>query len=104
MGSISVACYRPKPGCEDTLLELVRNHLPPLRAEGLVTDRTSIVMRAADGTLVEVFEWKSEDAIASAHSNPVVLDLWKRFEAVCTYEIPSKLAEFNQMFASFKPA
>jgi hypothetical protein len=33
-----------------------------------------------------------------------VLDLWKRFEAVCTYEIPSKLAEFNQMFASFKPA
>src|ERR1051326_713829 len=37
MGSISVAWYKPKPGCEDALRELVRNHLPPLRAEGLVT-------------------------------------------------------------------
>jgi hypothetical protein len=51
MGSISVACYKPKPGCESALLELVRGHLPPLRAEGLVTDRASIVMRAADGTI-----------------------------------------------------
>ena len=29
MGSISVACYRPKPGCEEALLELVQDHLPP---------------------------------------------------------------------------
>ncbi len=31
MGSITVACYKPRPGCEQALLELVRNHLPPLR-------------------------------------------------------------------------
>ena len=55
MGSIAVACYKPRPGCEEALLGLVRNHLPPLRAQGLVTDRTSIVMRAANGTIVEVF-------------------------------------------------
>jgi hypothetical protein len=59
MGSISVACYKPRPGCEEALLELVRNHLPPLRAQGLVTERTSIVMRTADGTIVEIFEWAS---------------------------------------------
>ena len=103
MGSISVACYKPKPGCEDALRELVRNHLPPLRAQELVTERPSIVMRTADGTIVEVFEWVSQEAIAGAHSNPVVLDLWKRFEAVCTYEIPSNLAEFTKMFAHFEP-
>jgi hypothetical protein len=40
MGSISVACYKPRPGCEEALLDLVRNHLPPLRALGLVTERT----------------------------------------------------------------
>ncbi len=39
MGSISVACYKPRPGSEQALLDLVRNHLPPLRAEGLVTER-----------------------------------------------------------------
>ncbi|HTB14503.1 MAG TPA: hypothetical protein VK752_23190 [Bryobacteraceae bacterium] len=103
MGSISVACYRPKPGCEQELLELVRNHLPPLRSEGLVTDRASIVMRAADGTIVEIFEWVSQEAIAGAHRNPAVIALWARFEKVCTYEKPASLPEFQALFAHFEP-
>jgi hypothetical protein len=69
MGSISVACYKPRFGCEEALLQLVRNHLPPLRSEGLVTERPSIVMRTAEGTIVEIFEWVSQDAIAGAHQN-----------------------------------
>ena len=103
MGSISVACYKPRPGCEHALLDLVRNHLPPLRAEGLVTARESIVMRAADGTIIEIFEWVSREAIAGAHTNPVVLDLWQRFEAACWFETPSNVAEFQNMFAHFEP-
>jgi hypothetical protein len=102
MGSISIACYKPKPGCEEALAELVRNHLSPLRGQGLVTDRASIVMRTADGTMVEVFEWKSQEAIAQAHTNPVVLELWKQFEAVCSYEIPASLTEFQNLFAHFE--
>jgi hypothetical protein len=101
--SISVACYRPKPGCEEALLVEVRNHLPPLRALGLVTDRTPIVMRAQDGTIIEIFEWVSQEAIAGAHANPVVLELWKRFEAVCDYAVPASIAEFQNMFAHFEP-
>ena len=103
MGSIALACYKPRPGCEEALLDLVRNHLPPLRGEGLVTERPSIVMRTADGTVIEVFEWVSQEAIADAHQNPVVLDLWKRFEAVCSYEVPSNLPEFQRTFTHFEP-
>jgi hypothetical protein len=103
MGSISVACYRPRAGCEQALLELVRDHLTPLRSEGLVTDRPSIVMRTADGTIVEVFEWVSQEAIAGAHHNPKVIELCKRFEAVCTYETPATLPEFQKMFSHFEP-
>jgi hypothetical protein len=103
MGSISVACYKPRTGKEEALLELVRNHLPPLRAEGLVTDRIPIVMRTESGTIIEIFEWVSKEAIAGAHSNPVVLDLWKRFEAICWYETPANLPEFQNMFAHFEP-
>jgi hypothetical protein len=103
MGSISVACYKPRAGCEEALLELVRNHLPPLRSEGLVTERPSIVMRTADGTIVEVFEWVSQEAIAGAHHNPKVIELWQRFEAVCSYEIPANLPEFQKMFSHFEP-
>jgi len=103
MGSISVACYKPRPGCDEALLELVRNHLPPLRAEGLVTERAPIVMRTADGTIIEIFECVSREAIAGAHGNPVVHALWKRFEAVCTYETPANIAEFQNMFAHYEP-
>jgi|SRR5580704_4814789 hypothetical protein len=103
MGSISVACYRPKAGCEEALLELVRNHLPPLRSLGLVTERPSIVMHTADGTIVEVFEWVSQEAIAGAHQNQAVINLWKRFEAVCSYETPANLSEFQKVFAHFEP-
>jgi len=84
-------------------MALVRNHLPPLRNAGLVTKRESIVMRTADGTIIEVFEWVSQEAIASAHSHPVVLELWKKFETVCTYEIPNNVAEFRNMFSHFEP-
>jgi quinol monooxygenase YgiN len=103
VGSIVVACYKPRPGSEDALAELVRNHLPPLRAEGLVTERAPIVMRTADGTIVEVFEWVSQEAIAGAHANPAVQELWKKFEAVCWYETPSNVAEFQNMFSHFEP-
>jgi hypothetical protein len=103
MGSISLASYKPRPGCEEALSELVRNHLPPLRAQGLATKRTPIVMRAVNGTIIRIFEWVSQEAIADAHTNPVVLDLWKRFEAVCWYETPFNLSEFQNTFAHFEP-
>lgn len=103
MGSISVACYKPKPGCEEALPALVREHLPPLRAAGLVTPRESIVMRTADGAVIEVFEWVSQEAVASAHSHPVDLELWKRLEAVCASEIPSNIAEFRNICSHFEP-
>ena len=102
MGSISVACYKPRPGREEALLELVRKHLPPLRSEGLLPS-APIVMRCADGTIVEIFEWVSQEVITGAHKNPVVLDLWKKFEAVCWYETPANIAEFQNMFGHFEP-
>ena len=77
--------------------------MEPLLSQGPVTDRKPIVMRTKSGTIVEVFEWVSEAAIAGAHSNPVILDLWKKFEAVCWYETPSNLAEFQNMFSNFEP-
>ncbi len=103
MGSVAIACYKPKPGHEQDLLELVRNHMPPLRSQGLVTDRTPIVVRCEDGTIVEIFEWVSKEKVRDAHTNPVVLELWKKFEAVCSYEIPANVPEFKNLFSHFEP-
>lgn len=63
MGVFVIATFKPKPGKDDLLLEAVREHLPVLRSEGLITDRQGYAMRTDDGCIIEVFEWKSEDAI-----------------------------------------
>lgn len=67
MGRFVIVAFKPKPGQEEALLAEIRQHVPTLRAEGLATGRPAYVMRAGDGTLVEVFEWVSEEAIQQAH-------------------------------------
>ena len=103
MGHIAIACYRPKPGKEEALKELMKTHLLRLKAEGLVTDRESIIMEAKDGTILEVFEWLSTEAIANAHTNPNVLKMWGEYGEVCDYVPINTLAEAGDMFAGFVP-
>lgn len=103
MGRIVAAVYRPKPSKERELVEVLRDHLPVLRGEGLATDREPVAMRAADGTIVEVFEWASSEAIEAAHANAEVAKLWERFAEVCEFGTLSDLPEVSEMFAEFEP-
>ena len=102
-GVCVIVAYRPKPGKERELLELVRNRIPTLRKEGLVTDRVPTIMRARDGTIVEVSEWKSREAIDAAHKNSNVLAMWEKFFAVCECVPLKTLPEADDMFAGFEP-
>ena len=102
-GVCAIVAYRPKPGKESELLELVRNRVPTLLKEGLVTDRRPTIMRARDGTIIEVSEWKSRDAIDAAHKNPNVLAMWNNFFALCDCVPLNTLAEASEMFAGFEP-
>ena len=102
MGRCVIVAYRPKPGKEDALLEAVRKHLSVLRAEQLASERPATVMRAADGTILEVFEWHSADAIRQAHANPAVHALWAEFGAACDYVPLAGLHEAQQLFAEFE--
>jgi len=103
MGIIVIAGYKPKPGKGGALKELMKTHLPRLKAENLVTGRESIMMEAADGTILEVFEWLSAEAIQSAHTNPAVLEMWGEYAEVCDYVPVGSLAEADNLFSGFKP-
>jgi hypothetical protein len=83
---------------------LVRGHVERLRAIDLVTGREPITMEAGDGTIVEVFEWASADAIRTAHGHPAVLELWEEFGRVCDYVPIGEVAEASQMFSEFSPS
>jgi len=102
VGVMVIAVFRPKPGKAADLMACMRDHQPVLRAEGLVTDRPAYVMRAGDGTLLEVFEWKSRAAIDSAHTNANVHKLWARYAACCDYVTIADLAEATTLFR-FEP-
>ena len=103
MGRFVIVAYRPHPGKEQQLLELTREHLPILRSQGLATDRPSYVMKATDGTIIEVFEWKSVEAIAAAHQNPVWQAMCGRYSETCEYVRLEGLSESKNMFAEFEP-
>jgi hypothetical protein len=103
MGRIVIACYRPKPGQDAALHALARTHVATLRSIGLVTDRPPITMQASDGTIVEVFEWASADAIQAAHGHPAVLKMWEQYAAVCDYVPIAQVPEAAQLFADFSP-
>ena len=102
-GVMVIVAYRPKSGRQSETLDLVRSRVPTLRREGLVTDRVPTIMRARDGTIIEVSEWKSQEAINAAHKNPNVLAMWNRFFEVCDCVPLNTVPESADMFAGFEP-
>jgi quinol monooxygenase YgiN len=102
-GIVCIVAYRPKAGHEAELLDLVRGRVPTLRKEGLVTDRIPVIVRAKDNTIIEVSEWKSQEAIEAAHKNPRVLAMWDKFFAICDCVPLKTVPEADTMFAGFEP-
>jgi hypothetical protein len=102
MGDMVIVAYRPKPGRENDLIALTRDHVPALRRLGLATDRTPLAMRTKEGIIIEVFEWQ-DGAIATAHANPDVLAMWEHYAAVSDYVPLHELPETRDLFAQFEP-
>lgn len=100
---ITIAVYKPLEGKETALLDLVLTHHQRLSDEKLVTQRLPIICQAKDKTILEIFEWQSEEAIHAAHSNPAVLAMWKEFGEVCTYLPVAEVYESKNMFSDFSP-
>ena len=102
MGDIVIVAYRPHAGREAALAALVADHVPHLRRLGLATDRPEMAMRAADGTIVEVFEWR-EGGVEAAHAMPEIQEMWADFAAVCRYTPLRDVPEAAAIFATFQP-
>ncbi|MDB5136248.1 MAG: hypothetical protein JWP37_2851 [Mucilaginibacter sp.] len=100
---IVIVGYKPKTGKAEDLRQLMRAHLLILKRQNLVTDRPSIVMEARDGTIIEVFEWRSKSAIEQAHTNPAVLKMWGKYAEACEYVPVGQVAETGNLFSEFTP-
>ncbi len=103
MERIVVVGYKPFPGRETALLELMKVHWQILDGENLVSNRKPIKMQSKDGTIIEIFGWKSKEAIESAHSNPVMQKMWNDYAQVCEYVPIGDLDESTNLFSEFTP-
>jgi hypothetical protein len=100
---IVIVGYKPKSGKEEALHQLMRSHISILKSQDLVTDRDSIIIEAKDGTIIEIFEWKSKSAMNLAHTNPEVLKMWGKYAEVCDYIPIGQVEETANLFSEFKP-
>ncbi|MFD2873573.1 hypothetical protein ACFS5N_13895 [Mucilaginibacter ximonensis] len=103
MGRVAIVAYKPNPGNEEALRALIKKHASCLREAGLVTDKESFILETKDGAIVEVFEWKSEQAMKNAHKNPKVQQMWREYAEVSTYTPLNRLPEAGKLFADFAP-
>lgn len=100
---IVIATYRPHDGNDEALQALIRKHLPTLRKYELATDRPSMLLRAADGTYLEIFEWVSEESAGLAHEHPAIAKIWEGMGALGDMPALGQLAESKQTFPHFEP-
>jgi quinol monooxygenase YgiN len=104
MGRIVIGVYAPKPGCYESLLQLLRDHVPLLRKLDLATVRPAIVMRSVqDQVILELFEWKSPAAMEAAHQHPDVLAMWGKLSELAENKPLAALLETRDLFAEFEP-
>ena len=102
-GIIALALYRPKEGKTEELKRILHNHIPTLREEVLITEREVIAFQAEDGTLIEVLEWRSEQAIEQAHQSVKVMAVWDQIGEVAELTSFSTLSEAQHPFPNFQP-
>ncbi|MBK6265109.1 hypothetical protein JKA74_08670 [Marivirga sp. S37H4] len=103
MEKIVIVGYRPFPGKESQLMELMNIHWQTLDKENLVSARKPVLMKSLDGTVIEVFGWKSKEAMDLAHSNETVLKIWEKYAEVCEYVPIAELTESKHIFSEFSP-
>ncbi|MBV7504729.1 antibiotic biosynthesis monooxygenase [Bacillus sp. sid0103] len=100
---VFMALYRPKPGKAEDLKEVLKVHIPTLREEELITSRELLTLQAADGTIIEIAEWRSTEAIEKAHQSAKVMAVWDKIGSLAELTSLSTLAESQHPFPNFKP-
>jgi hypothetical protein len=102
MHHIALILYSPRKGRKQELIEMLQHNIPVMRKLGLVTDREQILAGTKDGSIIQIFEWKSQDSQEQAMAHPVVQEMWLKAGNISEFQKPAAVAEFNEVFSMFK--
>ncbi len=102
MGNLAFAMYKPKKGKEQEMKDILKDHLPTLRKYELITDKGHFFAQSADGTLIEIFEWASDEAKKAAHEHPAIMQMWGKMMPICDFPAMKDLPEAAKSFPNFE--
>ena len=78
---VVICTYRIKKRREAAFLKILSRHWPTLRRLGLATRQPAAVFRGTDKSkktfFIEIFTWKSWEAMEAAHVSPEVMAVWE---------------------------
>jgi hypothetical protein len=104
MSRTVIGVYSPKEQQSETLLlNQLKAHVPLLRELGLATERPALILQTDyEQAILEIFEWKSPQAIEEAHEHTQVLAMWDEFSQISDYRTLASLQECHDLFAEFE--
>jgi hypothetical protein len=97
------ALYRPHPGKDAELRQLIAEHVPTLRRLELITDREAVLVKAKDGTYLEICEWRTSNSSTQAHEHPEIAKIWEAMGKIADFPALEGLQEAKQRFPNFEP-
>jgi hypothetical protein len=82
---VVLALYQVARENEKTLLKLIPKKRRYFLKAGYVTKRPPILLRSRENSeiFIEIFEWKSDAAVAKAHQDPKVRAIWDEMDKLC---------------------
>ena len=101
MGLMGIVAYRAREGSERKLLSLIRRHAPLLKSLGGISE-ASFLMKSVDGSIIEVFEWRSMAAKKKAMQSPELWELWNEIELHGTKVKLSSVPECREVISNFR--
>ena len=99
---IIFALYKPHQNKENELKNLILKHIPILKSNKLITNREPILVQSKNDIYIEIFEWKSNNAVEEAHENPEVQKLWNEMKKICDFTNLESIEEVRKYFPQFK--
>ena len=100
---IVFAIYKPHQNKGNELKKLILKHIPILKSNKLITNREPLLVQSKNGIYIEIFGWKSNDAVDEAHKNPEIQKLWDEMKKVCNYTNLESIDEVKEYFPQFTP-
>lgn len=99
---VVMAAYRARHGRFEELCSIVKEKRDFMVGAGYYTERAPYLLVSEEDPdlLIEIFEWKSLEAIDNAHKDPSVHEIWGRMDGICS-EVGSRPETFPGASVSF---